>query len=75
MSDKKSFEENLRALEEAVSRLESGELSLEEALDWYGKGVKHASLCRKRLQQVETRVQLLLREQGGALTLEKTDDL
>jgi exodeoxyribonuclease VII small subunit len=75
MSEKKSFEESLRSLETAVERLESGELSLEEALVCYETGVKSATLCRKRLQSVETKVQLLLRERGGALRIEAADEL
>lgn len=75
MSEKKSFEESLRNLETAVERLESGELSLEEALVWYETGVKNATLCRKRLQSVETKVQLLLRERGGTLRVEAADEL
>lgn len=75
MSEKKSFEESLHSLETAVERLESGELSLEEALVCYETGVKSATLCRKRLQSVETKVQLLLRERGGALRVEAADEL
>lgn len=74
MSEKK-FEEALHALEEAVAKLESGELSLEEALLCYEKGVKNALICRKRLQGVETKVELLLRERGGSLRVEAADDL
>jgi exodeoxyribonuclease VII small subunit len=74
MSEKK-FEEVLAALERAVEELESGDLSLEEALLCYEKGVKNALLCRKRLQSVESKVEILRQERGGALHLEPADDL
>jgi exodeoxyribonuclease VII small subunit len=65
-----SFEGALKALEEVVERLESGELSLEESLQCFEQGVQSAARCRKLLQEVETRVELLLKDQGGALTTE-----
>lgn len=74
MSEKK-FEETLAALEAAVDQLESGELSLEEALLCYEKGVNNALLCRKRLQSVESKVEILLKERGGTLRTEPADEL
>ena len=74
MSEKK-FEETLAVLEAAVEQLESGELSLEEALLCYEKGVKNALLCRKRLQSVESKVEILLKERGGAFRTEPADEL
>lgn len=74
MAEKK-FEEVLAALETAVEQLESGELSLEEALLCYEKGVKNALLCRKRLQSVESKVEILRKERGGILHTEPADDL
>lgn len=74
MAEKK-FEETLAELEAAVERLECGELSLEEALLCYEKGIKSALLCRKRLQSVESKVEILLKERGGALHTEPADDL
>ena len=74
MSEKK-FEETLAALEAAVEQLESGELSLEEALLCYETGVKNALLCRKRLQSVESKVEILLKERGGTLRTEPADEL
>lgn len=74
MAEKK-FEETLADLEAAVERLECGELSLEEALHCYEKGIKSALLCRKRLQSVESKVEILLKERGGSLHTEPAEDL
>ena len=68
--EKNSFEAALRALEEAVTRLESGELSLEESLVCFEQGVKSVARCREILQSVENRVDLLLKDQEGNLTVE-----
>lgn len=67
MSEKESFEAALRALEEAVERLEGGELSLEESLACFERGVKNATVCRQLLHSVESRVEQLLRDRDGAL--------
>lgn len=74
MSEKK-FEEALAALESAVEQLENSELSLEDALQCYEKGVKNALVCRKRLQSVESKVEILLKDRRGTLRTEPADDL
>ena len=73
-NNKETFEEALRSLENSVDRLESGDLSLEESLRCFEDGVKNLSLCRKFLANVETRVEMLIKEQGGSLVLEKFEE-
>jgi len=73
MAKKESFESALHALERAVAQLESGELPLEESLRCFEQGVKSAGRCREALQSVETRVELLLKDQEGTLTVENFD--
>ncbi|EXU77024.1 exodeoxyribonuclease VII small subunit [Erwinia papayae] len=55
-----SFENSLQQLEQIVSRLESGDLALEEALNEFERGVQLARLGQQKLQQAEQRVQILL---------------
>lgn len=55
-----SFESSLKELEEIVSRLESGSLPLEDALNEFERGIKIAKEGQKVLQQAEQRVQILL---------------
>lgn len=74
MEEKESFEAALRALEEAVDLLEGGELSLEEALACFEKGVKSAGRCRELLQAVESRVEMLIRNRDGALDQVKFEE-
>jgi len=70
MPVKTSFEEALQELETAVERLESGELKLDEALSCFEQGVKSASLCRKQLESVAARVEVLLAGKDGSLKTE-----
>ncbi|EMI5490474.1 exodeoxyribonuclease VII small subunit [Providencia stuartii] len=55
-----SFENSLKELEEIVSRLESGSLPLEDALNEFERGIQIAKQGQKVLQQAEQRVQILL---------------
>lgn len=56
---KPSFENQLEALEDIVNRLEQGELSLDESLTQFEKGVKLTKDCQKILSQAEQKVMLL----------------
>ncbi|KNC91659.1 exodeoxyribonuclease VII small subunit [Trabulsiella odontotermitis] len=61
-----SFETALNELEHIVTRLESGELPLEEALNEFERGVQLARQGQSKLQQAEQRVQILLAESEDA---------
>jgi len=61
-----SFETSLTQLEHIVSRLESGELPLEEALTEFERGVQLARAGQQTLQQAEQRVQILLSDDKDA---------
>lgn len=63
--EQQSFEEVLQALEEKVSLLESGNLSLEEALRTFEEGVKLSNLCHFKLKQVEDKLKVLQRGDNG----------
>lgn len=67
---KTGFEASIAKLEMAVEQLESGDLSLEEALKIFSSGVKDAQRCRKSLQDVELKVEQLLKQADGSLSRE-----
>jgi exodeoxyribonuclease VII small subunit len=60
-----TFEEALTRLEALVSRLEGGDLPLEEALRAFEEGVRLTRMCAERLEDAERRVQLLTRTPEG----------
>ena len=70
MAKAETFEQALKTLEEAVARLEKGQLPLDEALACFESGVKSAGRCRELLRAVETRVEVLLRDADGTLRVE-----
>lgn len=53
------FETALADLEILVQRMESGELSLEDSLQEFERGVKLTRLCQEALKAAEQRVKLL----------------
>ncbi len=67
---KESFETILRDLEAEVSRLESGELPLEEALACFEKGVKSAGKCSAMLKDAELKIEQLTKDSTGNISLE-----
>jgi exodeoxyribonuclease VII small subunit len=56
-----------RQLESIVQRLEQGELSLEESLRQFERGVVLTRSCQKALRQAEQKIQVLTRDAGGEL--------
>lgn len=53
------FEHSLDALEQLVERMEQGEMSLEESLAAYERGVGLYRRCQTALEEAEMRVRLL----------------
>ncbi len=61
------FEKSLVRLEEVVKRLESPELSLDEAMKLFEEGVKLSRECQKQLEEAEGRVEILLKKADGKI--------
>ena len=58
-SSPESFESAMEQLENLVSKMESGDLSLEESLKAFEKGVNLTRFCQDQLQKAELKVQEL----------------
>lgn len=54
------FEHSLDELEQLVTRMEGGELSLDESLKSFERGIGLYRHCQTALEQAELRVRLLL---------------
>ena len=63
-----NFEKALEELESIVEDLESGDLSLENSLNSFEKGIKLARQCQEKLSQAELQVQKLIEENGELKT-------
>ena len=69
-SDKKSvdFEAALEELEQLVTRMESGELPLEEALKQFERGITLTRDCQRALREAEQKVDMLTDKAGESDT-------
>ena len=70
---KPDFERSLARLEEVVRRLESPQLSLDDAMKLFEEGVELSRECQKQLEEAEGRVEILLRGADGKLAAEPFD--
>ena len=61
---KKTFENNLEALEQITRDLELGELSLDDSLKKFDEGIKLAELCTKKLDEAQAKIDILLNKNG-----------
>jgi exodeoxyribonuclease VII small subunit len=57
-----SFEEALARLETIVTRLEGGDLSLSDALQQFEQGIRLSRHCTARLDDAESKIEILLRD-------------
>ncbi len=67
---KPDFERSLSRLEEVVRKLESPQLSLDEAMKLFEEGVTLSRECQKQLEEAEGRVEILLKKADGKLVAE-----
>ena len=64
----KSFEEAITELEDVVARLEKGELSLDDSIAVFQRGIALSKYCNQRLDEVEKKISLLLEDENGEIT-------
>lgn len=60
-------------LEQLVEQMERGDITLEESLKSFERGIKLTRTCQQALQDAEQKVQILL-EKNGQQTLEPFND-
>ena len=60
MSENFDFNKGLTELEQIVKQMDSADLSLDESLKLFEKGVTLTKLCQKALQDTESKISLLI---------------
>ena len=68
-----SFEDALAELERIVRGLEGGQQKLEEAISAYERGAKLRQHCEAKLAEAEQRVQAIVANADGSLSLRPAD--
>jgi len=64
---KPAFEEALEELETIAQKLESGELTLDESIQYYEKGVALAKFCHQKLEEAERKIEILQKQPDGSI--------
>jgi exodeoxyribonuclease VII small subunit len=64
---KEKFEDALNKLEKIVSKLEEGDIPLEESLKLFEEGIRLSRFCNQKLDEAEKRVEILLKGKNGIL--------
>jgi len=67
-----NFETALAELEALVEKMEQGDLSLDESLKQFERGVQLTRSCQQSLKEAEQKIQILL-EKDGQASLEAFD--
>jgi exodeoxyribonuclease VII small subunit len=66
-----TFEQALEKLEQIVTELETGELSLESALKKFETGMRLSTFCSRKLDETEKKITLLLEGEDSETMVEK----
>jgi exodeoxyribonuclease VII small subunit len=61
----KNFETSMKRLEEIVHDLEKGDLPLEDSLKVFEEGMDLIKFCSEKLEEVEQKVTMLVKEGNG----------
>ncbi|MCC9752001.1 exodeoxyribonuclease VII small subunit [Streptococcus agalactiae] len=70
MSDKKTFEENLQELETIVSRLETGDVTLEDAIAEFQKGMLISKELQRTLKEAEETLVKVMQADGTEVEMD-----
>ncbi len=63
-TDSINFEKTLAELEQLVEKMEQGDLSLEESLKYFERGILLTKTCQQALSKAEQKVRILLEKDG-----------
>ena len=63
-----SFENAIAELEEIVKKLEKGELTLDESIKCFQRGIELTKYCSKRLDEAERSITMLVEGVNGQIT-------
>ena len=62
--EKLDFEASLKELETLVETMEKGDLSLEDSLSHFERGVQLSRTCQQALKDAEQKVEILMKKSG-----------
>jgi len=69
--NKDNFEKNLKELEEVVRALEGGNVTLDEMLTLFEKGITLTKSCTNQLDKAEQKINILVKDENGEMIEEE----
>lgn len=67
-ADDRPYEELVRELEQIVRRLESGDITLDQSMDLFARGIELTRRCQNQLDAIEKKITILIENPDGSLT-------
>lgn len=71
MEKNKNFEEMMQELENIAKDLENGELTLDESVNKFEKGMEISKECSKILENAEKKISILIKDNNNNIVEEK----
>lgn len=65
--EKLSFEKAMSELEKIVEMLEKGDMTLDESIEAFQKGIELSRYCSKRLDEIERKITVLVEDDQGEI--------
>lgn len=65
MAKTKTFEESMNELEEIVNQLENGDLTLDQSIEKFQKGMQLSQKCSKELDNAEKKISMIIEKEGN----------
>ena len=66
-----SYEEALKKLEEIASKLEKGDLTLDESIEAFRKGMELSKYCAGKLDEAEKKISIFIENENGVISEEE----
>ncbi|UXV33561.1 exodeoxyribonuclease VII small subunit [Mammaliicoccus sciuri] len=66
MTKEQTFEEMMEELEKVVGKLDEENISLEESIELYQRGIELSSKCERKLKAAEDKVNKLVQKEGDS---------
>jgi len=62
------YEELVKELEQIVRKLESGDITLNESMDLFSRGIALTKACQRQLDAIEKKITILIENPDGSVT-------
>ncbi|MBE6501603.1 MAG: exodeoxyribonuclease VII small subunit [Methanobrevibacter thaueri] len=68
-----SFEESLEKLEEIVTKLENGDVPLDDAIDEFNNAMQLVKICENKLSKAEESIAKIVKDNGDVVEFNSTE--